>query len=244
MGLLGLSQKNTWQPRSYQKRIEDVQEITQYKKQLTRLKPQIARSKVLANIRAMGSRQESEPILGKLVDNAYAGPLHNSNNAWQHFNSCFLKKAIERSVIPNDAKLRELPQDCVIRKYADVLKHIKATRHLKHLQKWVDDGIKNSFEFRFTGKESKCFSHHYMKLVVSLQCQDDDQLHNLRLHVLAYVSMQLNTLFLGNTSRRLHGQPENKLSEPLQYCVTFLIFSNTNSLDFGVCNSLSCQVVV
>ena len=139
----------------------------------------------------MGSRKESEPILGKLVDNAYAEPLHNSNNAWQHFHSCLLKEAIERSVIPNDAKLRGLPQDCIIRKYADVLKLIKATRLFKHLRKWVDNGRKNSFEFRFTGKESKCFSHHYMKLVMSLQCQDDDQLRNLRLHVFAYVGMQL-----------------------------------------------------
>ena len=71
------------------------------------------------------------------------------------------------------------------------LKHIKATRLFKHLQKWVDNGRKNSFEFRFTGKESKCLSHHYMKLVMSLQCEDDDQLHNLRLQVFAYVGMQL-----------------------------------------------------
>ena len=190
-GSLGPDPGNTWQPWSYQKRIADVQEITQYKKQLTRLKPQTARSKVLAKIRAMGSRQESEPILGKLVDNAYAEPLHNSNNAWQRFHSCLLKEAIERSIIPNDAKLRGLPQDCIIRKYADVLKLIKATRLFKHLRKWVDNGRKNSFEFRFTGKESKCFSHHYMKLVMSLQCHDDDQLRNLRLHVFAYVGMQL-----------------------------------------------------
>ena len=120
-----------------------------------------------------------------------AEPLHNSNNAWQHFNSCLLKEAIESSVIPNDTKLRGLLQDCIIRKYADVLKLIKATRLFKHLRKWVDNGCKNSYKFRFTGRESKCFLHHYMKLFMSLQCQDDDQLHNLKLHVFAYVSMQL-----------------------------------------------------
>ena len=105
-GSLGPEPGSTWQPWSYQKRIEDVQEITQHKKQLTRLKPKTARSKVSAKIRAMGSRQESEPILGKLADNACAEPLHNSNNAWQHFNSCLLKEAIERIVIPNDTKVQ------------------------------------------------------------------------------------------------------------------------------------------
>jgi hypothetical protein len=52
------------------------------------------RNKLLNFIREQGSRQEYEPLLGKLVDCGFAEPLHNSNNAWAYFHELMLKTAL------------------------------------------------------------------------------------------------------------------------------------------------------
>ena len=74
-------------------------------------------------IRDLGSRQEFEPVLGKLVDKAYAEPLHNSNNAWQYMHGKLLEEAVVKSNIPLSCiDIFVLPRDSPIRKFLHSLK--------------------------------------------------------------------------------------------------------------------------
>ena len=117
-GSLGPEPENTWQPWVYQGRLKVVQVVSKTKVELNKTKLFVStkRNKVLQKIRELGSRQEFEPILGKLVDKAYAEPLHNSNNAWQYMHGKLLQEAIVKSNVPpscNDFSV--LPQDSPFR---------------------------------------------------------------------------------------------------------------------------------
>ena len=56
------------------------------------------------------TRQEFKPIMEELIDNAYAEPLHNTNNSSQKYNHLLHKEAIHRSLFSCNAKLGELPE--------------------------------------------------------------------------------------------------------------------------------------
>ena len=56
------------------------------------------------------TRQEFKPIIEELIDNAYAEPLHNTNNSSQQYNHLLLKEAIHRSQFPCNAMPIELPE--------------------------------------------------------------------------------------------------------------------------------------
>ena len=82
-------------------------------------------------------RQEFEPELGRLVDKAYAEPLHNSNNAWQQFNLSLVEDALERSNLPKHVKYSEIPADCVFKKYMNTLRNVaRANLVFKKIRKW------------------------------------------------------------------------------------------------------------
>ena len=190
-GSLGKELDCTWQPWNYAGRIAEAQKVEKYKKTITRYAPSTQRQKILAYMKSEGTRQEFEPILGPLIDKAYAEPLHNTNNALQHFHAQLLREAERKSDFPSNIKLGELSKDCIIRKFTYTLRSIEATRLLKKVRKWVNSGRNGSFDYRFTGKESKLLSNHLMKLILSLRADDDDHLSNFKLHVFAYVGMQL-----------------------------------------------------
>ena len=66
------------------RRIESAEKVVQEKDKISQSKGTLAnkRNKLLNFIKALGSCQEYKPLLGKLVDRAFA---HNSNNAWAYF---------------------------------------------------------------------------------------------------------------------------------------------------------------
>ena len=84
-GTLGEDEDCTWRPWGYKKRIENVQKVKNFKKTITHLAKSTQRTKILNYMKSIGSRQESAPIIRKLVDKVFADGLHNGNNAWQHF---------------------------------------------------------------------------------------------------------------------------------------------------------------
>lgn len=81
-GSLGESDQNTWQPWSYEKRIEIAAKVSNFKQQLqeTNYAESTKRTKVLDFIRNQNFRQEFEPLIGPMINAGYAEPLHNSNN--------------------------------------------------------------------------------------------------------------------------------------------------------------------
>ena len=104
-----------------------------------------------------GRRQKFKPILGPLIDKAYAEPLPNTNNAFQHIYAHLLRDAEKKSDFPSNIKLGEPHKDCIIRIVTYTLRSIKATHFFKKVRKCVNSGCKGSFDYRFTGKESKYY---------------------------------------------------------------------------------------
>lgn len=117
------------------------------------------------------SRQERIPVLGKLVDKALAEPLHNTNNAWQYFHKQLLNLAFDVSSIPKGVHdVDELPVNCPLLLYLNTIKdQIKCNLLYIKLRRWFQSGVSKSLDYRFTGKESKLFSHNFMYLISVLE---------------------------------------------------------------------------
>ena len=88
------------------------------------------RNNILEFIREQSSRQEFPPLLGNLIDKAYAEPLHNSNNAWQFVHVKLLEIAFAKSSLPPSCtdNISCLRSTSPIRKFVKSLKdEVKAT---------------------------------------------------------------------------------------------------------------------
>ena len=123
--------------------------------------------------------EKFEPILGPLINKPYTELLHNTNNAFQHIYAQLLKEAEKKSDFPSNIKLGESHKDCIIRILTYTLRSIKATHFFKKVRKCVNSGCKKSFHHKFTDKGSKLLSNHFMKLILSLHADDDDDLFKL-----------------------------------------------------------------
>ena len=138
-GSLGTSNECTWKPWNYEDRIKNAKEIKDFKS--TKVNGKLpTRNKVLDKMRKLKCRQEFEPLLGKLIDKAYAEPLHNSNNAWQQFNLGLLEEAIGRSAgLQKSMKYKDIPADCVFKTYMKTLRNfVRANRVFKKIRKWFN----------------------------------------------------------------------------------------------------------
>lgn len=82
-GTFGFTEKEVWKPWRYETRINVAKQVSTLKKSLA--KKQMAastrRSKITSFIAQKHSRQEFEPVVGKLIDRAHVDPLHLKNNA-------------------------------------------------------------------------------------------------------------------------------------------------------------------
>ena len=192
-GSLGEDKTCTWHPWDYNKRLSVAQKVTKEKERLakTKLSADTQRNRLSLFIREQGSRQEYEPLLGKLVDSAYAEPLHNSNNAWQYLHNIMLEIVLEKSELPPGfTNLDNLPENCLFLVYLRTLKDtLKLTRLVKKLIRWFKNGRKNAFSYRFTRKETKVFCHKFMFIIQCLNHAADSP--SLKLAALAFCCVQL-----------------------------------------------------
>jgi hypothetical protein len=148
---------------------------------------------VLHFIRSQQSRQEYQPILGKLVDKIYAEPLHNANNAnnaWQQLNILLLQHANSKSGIPKSCTNPSQLPECPFSLYLSTLKQIGATRLYKKVKKWFTQGRNGSLSYRFTGKETKILCHKFMHLLKAISKEDDSPLDTLQINTFAFVGLQ------------------------------------------------------
>ena len=196
MGTLGILPENTWQPWEYERRLKVVELVSGTKQALSlkKLSDATKRNKILDKIRDLGSSQEFEPVLGKLVDKAYAEPLHNSNNAWQYMHGKLLEEAVVKSNIPSSCiYIFVLPRDSSIRKFLHSLKHdVKATRLYKKVLTWFKGGRSKKFDYRFTGKDARLLSHNFMYLIHSLAMPNESEKNQLRLVTLSFCCLKLH----------------------------------------------------
>ena len=94
---LGNAPRDKWKPWAYDFRMKVASKVAQFKqkqpKPTNSSQMHTLRNKVCQFIGNLNSRQEYEPTLGPLVQNAKADSLHLGNNCWGHW----FKKANAKS---------------------------------------------------------------------------------------------------------------------------------------------------
>ena len=194
-GSLGPKPENTWHPWFFSERLEVAAAVNELKEKLskTSLAESTKRTKVLNFIRGKNSRQEHEPLIGPFVDVGYAEPLHNANNAWQFIHNTILSMSLDRSKIPSSCKdIADVPENSCFARYLCALKtEVRAGRLLKKVKKWFNSGRKGSFDYRFTGKETKKLCHKFMYLLAALESEGDSPEIQMRLCAIAHCALEL-----------------------------------------------------
>ena len=218
-GTLGPGSTNTWQPWDYNQRLSVAKDVQKFSQNLEHspITEKTKRTKLTNFIRSKKSRQQFEPVLGQLVDKAIAEPLHNMNNAWQFFNINLLNLVLDMSQISDVINsINDLASNCPFLLYLKAIKVANCNLLYKKLKKWFALNRKTSFEFRFTGKESKAFCHNFMQIIASVATEpNESQSCKLKLHALAYFGLKLRdavSLF----SRQ--SVPENYLTDLKSNC--------------------------
>ena len=99
------------------------------------------RREVTKHIAKAESRQEFEPLVGKIIDRAKVEPPHLKNSAWQLF---VMKHALSLSDVSNCETVHGIPPTSVFGRYYSCIRFtIKATRLTKKIRKWLEERMKN-----------------------------------------------------------------------------------------------------
>ena len=195
-GSFGMRANSKWKPWKYNDRVKIADAVAKKKEQLStsKLKPSTKQEKITSFISQNKSRQEFPPLIGKFIDRTKAEPLHLKNNAWQQWNLSVLKYALARSNLSTCQSIFHVPSESCFGKYYHSIRFIvKATRLAKKVRKWFADGREKNkdLDYRFTGKESRLFCHHFMSIVQNLKMDSDQRSHTLKLHVFAFTAINL-----------------------------------------------------
>ena len=193
--VLGKDYACTWHPWDYGERIKSAENIANKRESLNQNKLSDAnkRNKLLNFIREQNYRQEHEPLLGNLIDNGFAEPLHNSNNGWGSLHSIMLEIAIAKSKIPPSVtELNSLPSQCKFIVFLTILKDtLRVTRLVKKLKHWFKEGRNKSFSYRFTGKETKLFCQKFAFVIQCLIDKNDPPELKQKISALNFCCIQL-----------------------------------------------------
>lgn len=187
----------TWQPWDYQKRLETAKKVQLWKSKL-RDPDGKQRSEVTKFIAKEKSRQEFVPPLGKYVNCFKAEPLHNTNNAWQHWFLALLTVVMQYT---NQAQLKaatvisDLPITSPLALFLKCLhENVKCGRLCNSFQRWFSEKRKKGiqFSYRFTGLESKKISWNFASLIQEvLKIANLSQNSIVKLHALALAGLNL-----------------------------------------------------
>jgi hypothetical protein len=196
-GSIGNDSSATWKPWKYEDRINIAKKVETFKKKLKDPKNK-ERGKVTAFIAKQKSRQEYLPALGKYVDLVKAEPLHNTNNAWEHWFTFLLQIAMQysdASVLKSVTSLTELEHSVPIVKFMDCIRNtVKCGRLFKGFSHWFREKRKNkiSFSYRFTGLESRQFSWNFAFAIQELlSIVSITHGATVKLFALAFAALQL-----------------------------------------------------
>ena len=100
-----------------------------------------------------------------------------------------------KSKIPTACKtFAKLPQDSSFVKLITALQHVLHVGRLaKKLKKWFDEtqGRQSDLQYRFTGKESRAFCHHFSTLFALLKLPSDSKKQTQKILALHYVGLRL-----------------------------------------------------
>ena len=187
----------TWQPWDYTKRLQVAQKVETFKKRLK--DPQgKQRGDVTKFIAHNKSRQEFAPPIGKYVDLFKAEPLHNTNNAWQHWFTIALTIAMQytnQNSLRSATVVADLPITSPLISFLNCVKEtLKCGRLHKNVLRWFSEKRKKGiqFSYRFTGLESKHFCWNFAALIDQLlKINSLSKGSVVKLHSLAFVALKL-----------------------------------------------------
>ena len=72
------------------------------------------------------------------------------------------------------------------------------SRLAKKIMKWFDEskGSAKSFDYRFTGQESRRFLHNFMSMISAIEADNDSRQVSMKLHIFAFAILSLrNAVF-------------------------------------------------
>ena len=215
---------NDFRPWAYNQRLSVAKKVVDFKGKLEKQKlaAQTKRSKVTSFITSNKSRQEFEPLIGKLIEKAHADPLHLKNNACQLIHKMMLREAIKKSSLgSNVTNFSGVPNGSSFCKFVHALKSkCQLSRLANKVIRWFNETKADGkdFEYRFTGRDSRMYLHHFMYLVASLESPTDSARQMFRLHTFAYVSLQLRNAVSLFCRMTITG---SQLQELTTYCTNY-----------------------
>lgn len=166
---LSNNSQSKWKPWAYKFREEVAKKVTQFKekqrKPINAAQEQTLRTKVCNYIASLKSRQEFEPVLGPIIQNAKCDSLHMGNNCWGHWHKLLFTHVLTKAEIPTSTKsVFQLPEDNTLRKHLKALRFkLKSKMMYNKILRWFKEKRKSSpFDFRFTGEETKTFCDGFM----------------------------------------------------------------------------------
>lgn len=195
-GSFSFSGKEMWKPWKYEDRVYVANKVEQFKKTIAKnkLAPATLRSKVTSFIAQLKSRQEFQPIVGRLIDRAHVDPLHLKNNACALTHRLLLYEVIAMSKLGKKVNsFSQVPSNSPFKMYIVSMRDCNLSRLANKIIKWFDETGANgkSFEYRFTGKQSRLFLLHFMKLISHIEPISEPGRQKTILHVLAYICLLL-----------------------------------------------------
>lgn len=193
----GQSTSHHWRPWVYKNRLNVAKQVTDFKKKIvkSKLAKNSQRNRITSFIAEKQSRQEYNPRIGKLIDKAHVEPLHLKNNACALMFRHILEFAIAKSKLASNVNYFSSvnPDSPFAKLISSMRSESNLSRLGKKVVKWFNDTKANakSFDYRFTGHESRRFLHNFMYLISSIVENCDQTPARLKLHVLAFASLSL-----------------------------------------------------
>ena len=197
-GTFGRDSSDTWKPWDYSERVRVAAAVKKFKKKIEKksISANTKRSNVTSFIAKQKSRQEFVPLVAELIDKAHVEPLHLKNNACALAHRYLLNQAIEMSK-PNLStcfSFSQVPPETPFFKFINVLRSkCNLNRLAKRIIRWYNDNANTqgkTFDYRFTGKDSRMFLHNFMFLIDVLEDGASSKAAQL-LHVHAYTCLCL-----------------------------------------------------
>ena len=197
-GTFGDQEQNDWKPWKYTDRVNVSKKVEVEKTKLSRKKisESTKRTNLTKFISSCKSRQEFVPPIRELVDRIHIEPLHLKNNACALAHRFILNEAVALSAIPSSVtNFAQISSSSSLSKYVKALKtECHLSRLAKNVIKWFNEthGDGKSFDFRFTGKESRGFLHGFMFLIAAIEPSASKGSKNeCTLHILSYYCLVL-----------------------------------------------------
>ena len=224
---LGNNPQNKWKPWAYNFRVEVAKKVENFKKTqrrpMNKTQENTLRSKVCNYIAGLKSRQEFEPILGPIIQNAKCDSLHVGNNCWGHWHKLLFTRVLAKAKIPTNAKsVFDLPDENPLRKHLKTLRFtLKCKKMYNKILRWFKENTKSSnFEFWFTGEETKKFCDGFMHPIAT-QIEEGTVEHPKNFFVLSLGMMGLHLRNSLSLASRVTNISVNDLPKLEQECTKY-----------------------